>query len=147
MNCPLIGEHCGFADKRFLDHSQRVVNPPSSQTSTSPGGVRISDAVDRIGGNNNASDAKKKKLKAYRRSDSAASGGGSRSRSTTKELALPPDDSLMCPPRYDQCQSMQNRAKQDPSSTLSVFPLEKVVGLPGFVIIHTFIVSFSPAQV
>ena len=35
--------------------------------------------------------------KAYRRSDSA---GGNRSRSTTKELALPPDDSLMCPPSF-----------------------------------------------
>ena len=40
---------------------------------------------------------KKPKQKAYRRSDST---GGNRSRSTTKELALPPDDSLMCPPSF-----------------------------------------------
>jgi len=79
-----------------LDHSQRVVNPPQP---SSPG-VRISDAVDRIGGGSNGNaESKKKKQKAYRRSDSAAS-GGSRSRSTTKELALPPDDSLMCPPSF-----------------------------------------------
>ena len=39
---------------------------------------------------------KKPKQKAYRRSDS----GGNRSRSATKELALPPDDSLMCPPSF-----------------------------------------------
>jgi len=39
----------------------------------------------------------KKKMKAYRRSDST---GGNRSRSATKELALPPDDSLMCPPSF-----------------------------------------------
>ena len=38
----------------------------------------------------------KPKQKAYRRSDSS----GGRSRSTTKELALPPDDSLMCPPSF-----------------------------------------------
>ena len=42
-------------------------------------------------------DTKKPKHKAYRRSDS---GTGNRSRSTTKELALPPDDSLMCPPSF-----------------------------------------------
>ena len=40
---------------------------------------------------------KKPKQKAYRRADST---GGNRSRSTTKELALPPDDSLMCPPSF-----------------------------------------------
>ncbi len=40
-----------------------------------------------------------KKPKSYRRSDSTAS-GGSRSRSTTKELVLPPDDALMCPPSF-----------------------------------------------
>jgi hypothetical protein len=34
------------------------------------------------------------------RSDSAASVGGGRSRGHTKELALPPDDSLMCPPSF-----------------------------------------------
>ncbi len=43
---------------------------------------------------------KKPKHKAYRRSDSAASSGGTRSRSATKELALPPDDSLMCAPSF-----------------------------------------------
>lgn len=40
---------------------------------------------------------KKPKQKAYRRSDST---GGNRSRSTTKELALLPDDSLMCSPSF-----------------------------------------------
>ncbi len=73
-------------DKRFVDHSQRVVNPPS---------VQINDAA------TNGTKAKKAaKNKAYRRSDSAASSGGTRSRSATKELALPPDDSLMCPPSF-----------------------------------------------
>ena len=53
-----------ISDKRFLDHSQRVVNPPPPP---SPG-VRISDAVDRIGGGGGGSaEAKKKKQKAYRR--------------------------------------------------------------------------------
>lgn len=42
---------------------------------------------------------KKKANKAYKRSDSSMS-GGSRSRSATRELALPPDDSLMCPPSF-----------------------------------------------
>jgi len=41
-----------------------------------------------------------KKQKAYRRSDSSASMGGGRSRGHTKELALPADDSLMCPPSF-----------------------------------------------
>merc|ERR1711976_259629 len=42
----------------------------------------------------------KNKKKAYRRSDSTNSVGGGRSRGHTKELALPPDDSLMCPPSF-----------------------------------------------
>jgi len=43
---------------------------------------------------------KGKKQKAYRRSDSTNSVGGARSRGHTKELALLPDDSLMCPPSF-----------------------------------------------
>jgi hypothetical protein len=44
---------------------------------------------------------KGKKNKAYRRSDSSSSmAGGDRSRAHTKELALLPDDSLMCPPSF-----------------------------------------------
>ena len=51
-------------------------------------------------GLNSPKPSKKKAAKnAYRRSDSTAS-AGSRSRSATKELALPPDDSLMCPPSF-----------------------------------------------
>jgi len=46
-----------------------------------------------------SSGGKGKKQKAYRRSDSTASVGG-RSRGQTKELVLPPDDSLMCPPSF-----------------------------------------------
>lgn len=42
----------------------------------------------------------KNKKKAYRRSDSTNSVGGARSRGHTKELALLPDDSLMCPPSF-----------------------------------------------
>jgi hypothetical protein len=42
----------------------------------------------------------KAKKKAYRRSDSTNSVGGGRSRGHTKELALLPDDSLMCPPSF-----------------------------------------------
>lgn len=42
----------------------------------------------------------KSKKKAYRRSDSTNSVGGARSRGHTKELALLPDDSLMCPPSF-----------------------------------------------
>ena len=36
----------------------------------------------------------------FLRSDSTNSVGGARSRGHTKELALPPDDSLMCPPSF-----------------------------------------------
>jgi len=79
-----------------------VVNPPAPANRT----VSISEP-DRNGSARSAAEAllgsseaggKKPKHKAYRRSDS--SGTGNRSRSTTKELALPPDDSLMCPPSF-----------------------------------------------
>jgi len=63
-----------------------VVNPPKPS-------VQVDDSK---GG---GSGGKKGKNKAYRRTDSSAS-GGSRSRSATKELALPPDDSLMCSPSF-----------------------------------------------
>lgn len=59
--------------------------------SLSPYTPQVSDAL--------TSGGKGKKLKAYRRSDSTNSVGG-RSRGHTKELALPPDDSLMCPPSF-----------------------------------------------
>ena len=78
-----------------MDHSQRVVNPQPT--------VKIQEPPSKIGATGSAKEAaealldKKPKQKAYRRSDST---GGNRSRSTTKELALPPDDSLMCPPSF-----------------------------------------------
>jgi len=78
-----------------VDHSQRVVNPQPT--------VKIQEPPSKIGATGSAKEAaealldKKPKQKAYRRSDST---GGNRSRSTTKELALPPDDSLMCPPSF-----------------------------------------------
>ena len=87
-----------FTDKRFVDQSQRVVHPPPKTAA-----VTISEPADRNGTARDAAEAllsngtaKKAKHKAYRRSDSS----GGRSRSTTKELALPPDDSLMCPPSF-----------------------------------------------
>jgi len=58
-------------------------------------GVSATEVADAL-----SSGGKGKKLKAYRRSDSGAGSGGARSRSHTKELALPPDDSLMCPPSF-----------------------------------------------
>lgn len=78
-----------------MDHSQRVVNPQPT--------VKIQEPPSKIGATGSAKEAaealleKKPKQKAYRRSDST---GGNRSRSSTKELALPPDDSLMCPPSF-----------------------------------------------
>lgn len=78
-----------------MDHSQRVVNPQPT--------VKIQEPPSTIGATGSAKEAaealleKKPKQKAYRRSDST---GGNRSRSSTKELALPPDDSLMCPPSF-----------------------------------------------
>ena len=83
------------SDKRFVDHSQRVVNPQPTVTIKEPPSHNSSG-----GSAKEAAEAlldKKPKQKAYRRSDST---GGNRSRSTTKELALPPDDSLMCPPSF-----------------------------------------------
>ena len=82
-----------ISDKRYIDHSQRVVNPPKKAPSGGVNAAALDDAL------STADSPKKKKMKAYRRSDSTAS-GGSRSRSATKELALPPDDSLMCPPSF-----------------------------------------------
>jgi len=82
-------------NKRFVDHSQRVVNPQPT--------VKIQEPPSKGGATGSAKEAaealleKKPKQKAYRRSDST---GGNRSRSTTKELALPADDSLMCPPSF-----------------------------------------------
>jgi len=75
-----------------VDHSQRVVNPTPT--------VKIQEPPSSSGSAKDAAEAllgKKPKQKAYRRSDST---GGNRSRSTTKELALPADDSLMCPPSF-----------------------------------------------
>ena len=83
------------SDKRFVDQSQRIVNPQPT--------VTIKEPPSENGAPGSAKEAaealldKKPKQKAYRRSDST---GGNRSRSTTKELALPPDDSLMCPPSF-----------------------------------------------
>jgi len=92
-------------NKRFVDHSQRVVNPvkPSGNHVTINEPARngnARDAAEALLGapsSDSGSGGKgKPKQKAYRRSDSS----GGRSRSTTKELALPPDDSLMCPPSF-----------------------------------------------
>jgi len=58
-------------------------------------GVNPNDVAEAL-----TSGGKGKKLKAYRRSDSTNSMGGARSRGHTKELALLPDDSLMCPPSF-----------------------------------------------
>jgi hypothetical protein len=69
-----------------------VVNAPTVRISEPHGGVSAAAVEDAL--NNTGT---KKKMKAYRRSDST---GGNRSRSATKELALPPDDSLMCPPSF-----------------------------------------------
>jgi len=58
-------------------------------------GVNPKDVADAL-----TSGGKGNKKKAYRRSDSTNSVGGARSRGHTKELALLPDDSLMCPPSF-----------------------------------------------
>jgi hypothetical protein len=84
-----------FIFKRFVDQSQRIVNPQPTVTIKEPPSENGTP-----GSAKEAAEAlldKKPKQKAYRRSDST---GGNRSRSTTKELALPPDDSLMCPPSF-----------------------------------------------
>ena len=80
-----------FPDKRFVDQSQRVVNPPSLVVNDPRGGISTPSMDD--------ARSTKSKKNAYRRSDSSQS-GGSRSRSATKELHLPPDDALMCAPSF-----------------------------------------------
>jgi len=77
--------------------SNRIVNPPPTVRIQEPqtNGVNPNDVADAL-----TSGGKGKKLKAYRRSDSTNSVGGGRSRGHTKELALLPDDSLMCPPSF-----------------------------------------------
>ena len=106
------------SDRRFTDTaSNRVVNQAPA-----PATVRIQEPA-RTNGVNAAEVSEalasggKGKKKAYRRykdevddvknlnlsmfrSDSTNSVGGARSRGHTKELALPPDDSLMCPPSF-----------------------------------------------
>lgn len=76
--------------------SSRIVHAPTVRIAEQPvNGINPQEVADAL-----TSGGKGKKLKAYRRSDSAASVGGGRSRGHTKELALPPDDSLMCPPSF-----------------------------------------------
>jgi len=84
-------------NRRFIESAQRVVNPPTVKISEPPKpmGVSPTEVAEAL-----SAGGKGKKLKAYRRSDSGAGSGGARSRSHTKELALPPDDSLMCPPSF-----------------------------------------------
>jgi len=75
--------------------SNRIVNPPTVRIQEpQTNGVNPNEVADAL-----TSGGKGKKLKAYRRSDSTNSMGG-RSRGHTKELALLPDDSLMCPPSF-----------------------------------------------
>ena len=102
FKCPyLLSLHClvnllafiCVSDKRFVDHSQRIVNPQSTVKIQEPPSMQNGPAEEAA----EALLGKKPKQKAYRRSDST---GGNRSRSTTKELALPADDSLMCPPSF-----------------------------------------------
>jgi hypothetical protein len=69
-----------------------VIAPTVRITEPNEGGVNAAAVEDAL-----ANGGAKKKMKAYRRSDSS---GGNRSRSATKELALPADDSLMCPPSF-----------------------------------------------
>merc|ERR1719431_308128 len=86
-----------YSDRRHTDvSSNRVVNPPTVRIQEPPktNGVNPAEVADAL-----TSGGKGKKLKAYRRSDSTNSMGG-RSRGHTKELALLPDDSLMCPPSF-----------------------------------------------
>jgi len=91
----------GFAinlNRRFTDSTNRIVNAPTvriqepSKTNGINGGVNAADVSEALTNG-------KSKKKAYRRSDSTNS-VGARSRGHTKELALPPDDSLMCPPSF-----------------------------------------------
>lgn len=76
--------------------SSRIVHAPTVRIADQPvNGINPQEVADAL-----TSGGKGKKLKAYRRSDSATSVGGARSRGHTKELALPPDDSLMVPPSF-----------------------------------------------
>lgn len=82
-------------NRRYNDPTgNRVVHAPTVRIAPNTNGVNAEDVADAL-----SSGAKAKK-KAYRRSDSTNSVGGGRSRGHTKELALPPDDSLMCPPSF-----------------------------------------------
>jgi len=71
----------------------RINEPNNKSNGVSSNGVDPAEVASALGG-------KGKKQKAYRRSDSTNSVGGARSRGHTKELALLPDDSLMCPPSF-----------------------------------------------
>jgi len=94
-----MGTHCFFfpiTNRRFTDTSNRVVNNAPSvriQEPAKTNGVNAAEVSEALTNG-------KSKKKAYRRSDSTNSVGGARSRGHTKELALPPDDSLMCPPSF-----------------------------------------------
>lgn len=93
-----ISDSILYSDRRFVESAQRVVNPPTvkiSEPTNKSMGVSASEVSDAL-----SAGGKGKKLKAYRRSDSGAGSGGARSRSHTKELALPADDNLMCPPSF-----------------------------------------------
>merc|ERR1719419_695258 len=87
-----------YSDRRFTDSTNRIGNAPTvriqepSKTNGINGGVNAADVSEALTNG-------KSKKKAYRRSDSTNS-VGARSRGHTKELALPPDDSLMCPPSF-----------------------------------------------
>jgi len=80
--------------RRYTDTaSNRVVNQPTVRIQEpQTNGVNAAEVADAL-----TSGGKGKKHKAYRRSDSTNS---VRSRGHTKELALLPDDSLMCPPSF-----------------------------------------------
>jgi len=80
--------------RRYTDTaSNRVVNQPTVRIQEpQTNGVNAAEVADTL-----TSGGKGKKHKAYRRSDSTNS---VRSRGHTKELALLPDDSLMCPPSF-----------------------------------------------
>merc|ERR1712106_401401 len=78
----------GTSTNRVVNHQPtvRIQEPPKTN------GVNAAEVADAL-----TSGGKGKKHKAYRRSDSTNS---VRSRGHTKELALLPDDSLMCPPSF-----------------------------------------------
>jgi len=86
-----------YSDRRHTDvSSNRIVNNPPTVRIQEPqtNGVNPNEVAEAL-----TSGGKGKKHKAYRRSDSTNS-MGARSRGHTKELALLPDDSLMCPPSF-----------------------------------------------